>query len=906
METSCSRNMSHQENGGNHGGLFPYLAPGSESSSLFNGIPEVNPALAGWAKKVSPSHLERVIGLLIQKGKASDREEAVTLLNEGVEDLFPRIASTQSIRDIDLRLKRPSFEKDPVSSGREERSSSSARREWQSIGTLSHLVCSKFFSGEKMNPPRDQSYLDILLEPQERQIGIEEISPAFREEKPPSFSVFSPDGSLNSGFQGEVLSCCGDLSRAFDSPKNWIKKIGEPNTRKEVHWLWEAMVVVYGPYARKLCPFTENSLTNYYRTLALLTWGLMTPQRGKWQGKALIRELSLDPISAAIHGGRVDAFVVESYKGRPLSAQQKRVIEDIPRALRRKGHCNFPLVFRALSEMFPPNSLDFSFCDWKFAVGDNPTEAPLRAEEIAASLPKEVRLQLLRYTTFAPFSLAWDQERPSPDIWKGFEASRLSQTEACFFFPQADFPVVEHPVCFSPESKEEYFKRFVVPRLERALQQRELRITHHSVVLYERQVNGRKPLFIAQDPEGWTNSEETFEKRIAALISDNTEHLDPLGLIKVIYKKDGKVEYVLNYPDLVAQIRLRNVRLVGRIKPSGFFISCLNPGHPAHSDHPEKKDINPSMMVYPKTGTIKCFSCGFWARLEGVPAEIAGEDVEGESEPRRGIFRREAVPEEHSRLIQTAESFLKDSFLGSPAEAYVIRRMIDPQLALERGAGFYNDKGRLVSYLKEQGFTQDQLLKSGILVRGDQGFYETLRVKGGRITFPLSWMQADSSLYGRCLEALPKKFSHRKLSVSKRSFPQGVSRYESLFGQGEELVLFEGVFDALTVEQLARKLGWSIDCIALIGTGLNDFLGVLAKTQPRRVGLALDFDAAGQNAAERVGVRLKELGFKGEIFDFNEEIFFPQFPEARKYDDPNTWLQKAEEAAPFRYPNFHL
>ncbi len=180
--------------------------------------------------------------------------------------------------------------------------------------------------------------------------------------------------------------------------------------------------------------------------------------------------------------------------------------------------------------------------------------------------------------------------------------------------------------------------------------------------------------------------------------------------------------------------------------------------------HDEK---TPSFHVRPQVGLWHCFGCGkggdvisfvqevdhigFTEAVELLAArlgyQLRYEDDDGRSAVRRG------QPGQRQRLIEAnraAAEFYAEQ-LGAAGDAVEARRFLaergfDRGAAAHFGVGFAPRSGEaLLRHLRGRGFTEDDLVGSGLAGRGQRGLYDRFR---GRLVWPIRDVTSDVVGFG--------------------------------------------------------------------------------------------------------------------------------------------------------------
>ena len=323
--------------------------------------------------------------------------------------------------------------------------------------------------------------------------------------------------------------------------------------------------------------------------------------------------------------------------------------------------------------------------------------------------------------------------------------------------------------------------------------------------------------------------------------------------------------------------------------------------------HSEK---HPSFFVFPEQQTWHCFgACGtggdvfsFVMKKEGIDfgqalrllAQRAGITL---SSPQ---ISKNAEDEKRERLFQINEAaaeyyrhLLLNTKAGEPARAYLSKRKITPETMEKFRLGFSPDSWEaLKKFLMGKGYKERELSEAGLIIEKDGGnFYDRFR---NRLMFPICDIQGRVTGFGaRVLdESLPKYINSPQTPIFDKSGSlYGIDKAKSFIRQKNFLIIVEGYIDVLT----AHQYGWQ-NVIASMGTSITEKQVAICKSLTKNIALALDADAAGEEATLRSAeVSARSLD-KAEV----KAILMPQGkdPDEVISEDPALWQNVVEEAQP--------
>lgn len=355
--------------------------------------------------------------------------------------------------------------------------------------------------------------------------------------------------------------------------------------------------------------------------------------------------------------------------------------------------------------------------------------------------------------------------------------------------------------------------------------------------------------------------------------------------------KDESVERV----KAAAEI-LPLVEDVVRLRKSGSTYKGLCPFH---------QERTPSFTVSPARGTFKCFGCGeggdaisFVQKTENVDfvgaiellARRFGVELEYE-EASPAQERRRRRGERLQALLERAAEFyarvLWEAPAGEQARAYLASRGLGEEICRAFRLGYAPGGARLCSRARQEGYTEEELLASGLANRRGNDYFQR------RVVFPLT----DARGRVRGFQAR-RLHDDDPLQAKYVNSPEG-----ELFRKGDLLYGLDSARQAIAREDRAVVVEGNTDVLALrqagfapvvasMGTALTEAqLRELARLT-RRLFLCFDADAAGQEAT----LRGMELAVRG---GFSVRVV-PLPPGTDPADDPAVFRERL--AAPVSYP----
>jgi DNA primase len=343
--------------------------------------------------------------------------------------------------------------------------------------------------------------------------------------------------------------------------------------------------------------------------------------------------------------------------------------------------------------------------------------------------------------------------------------------------------------------------------------------------------------------------------------------------------------------------------------------------------HAEK---TPSFVVFPESQHWHCFGAcseggdvfSFVMKQEGWDFRTALEELARQA----GVELRPRTPAQvqaeeeadrlHKLLAEAARYYhhiLRHAPEAEPARAYITRRGLSDE-TVEKFLLGYSLPGwdRTRTYLTEQGYTIEELVKAGLLVeREGGGTYDRFRE---RLMISIRDGQGRVIGFGaRTLdpEGMPKYINSPQTDLFNKS--------ESLYGldlarrairRDDRVVIVEGYMDVMQAHQAGFE-----NVVAQMGTALTEPQLKQLQRYTQRIVLALDPDAAGVQATLR-GVEVAREALEKEwepIFDPRGLVGYEarlgaemrilrlpgnQDPDKLIRQDAQRWATLVEEAIP--------
>lgn len=355
--------------------------------------------------------------------------------------------------------------------------------------------------------------------------------------------------------------------------------------------------------------------------------------------------------------------------------------------------------------------------------------------------------------------------------------------------------------------------------------------------------------------------------------------------------------------DLIKE-RIDIVGLIGEsltLKRAGANFKARCPFH---------EEDTPSFMVSPVRQMFHCFGCSesgdiftWLMKREGmsfpealrVLAQRAGVPI---------TFERTERREEKERLRETLDlavtfyhRILLDTADGRAARAYLEDRGLSPETIKEWHVGYCPPSNSpLIQKSGERGITVDDLLRTGILHRGQSRDFEFFH---GRILFPLtdahgSVIGLAGRVFGEHRPDAPKYINSPETALyTKSRVLYGLDRGKDAIRKENLAILVEGYTDVILSHQIGVR-----NVVATSGTALTEEHLTLLRRFTDRLAFAFDADAGGDSATRRAVDMALTAGFHISVVVLPDE----KDPADLALEHPAAWhaaVEQREDMFPF-------
>ena len=341
--------------------------------------------------------------------------------------------------------------------------------------------------------------------------------------------------------------------------------------------------------------------------------------------------------------------------------------------------------------------------------------------------------------------------------------------------------------------------------------------------------------------------------------------------------------------------------------------------------HSEK---TPSFFVFPERGTWHCFGgCGiggdifsFVMKKEGLDfgatlkllADRAGVKLESRHKEQTKEDGLDRLYEINEAAAAYYHDILVNGKTGEPVRHYLNKRGIAKEAIEEFQLGLSLPNWDALSrHLAARGYKVDEMVRAGLVVaREDGGHRDLFR---NRLMIPIrSQTGRVAGFGGRVLDSgQPKYMNSPQTPVfDKSGLLYGLDKAKKSITENDLAIIVEGYMDVIAAHQYGSK-----NVIAPMGTALTSKHIALIKKLTKNIALALDSDAAGEQATLRglevarlalskaVDIRNKEHGLlpgDSQMEGSLKVILMPsgEDPDEVIQNHPNVWDRLVKEAIP--------
>jgi len=337
----------------------------------------------------------------------------------------------------------------------------------------------------------------------------------------------------------------------------------------------------------------------------------------------------------------------------------------------------------------------------------------------------------------------------------------------------------------------------------------------------------------------------------------------------------------------------------------GEYVSLTKAGRTFRALCPFHSEKHPSFFVYPEQQSWHCFGAcntggdifSFIMKKQGIDfgdalrflAQKTGVTISSKFEPE--AEERERLYQANQAAAQYFHNLLLNSPAAEKARSYVASRGFSSKTITDFQLGFSLPSFEaLKKYLLDRGYTESELQDAGLIVEGEGGrTHDRFRNK---LMFPIHDARGRITGFGaRVLDdSLPKYINSPQTPIfDKSSSLYGINLAQTAIRQQTLAVIVEGYMDVIT----AHQNGFT-NVVASMGTSVTEKQVSILKRLTQNMALALDADAAGEEAS------LRCVGYENILNTEVKVIILPKDkdPDDVIKQDVEIWQHLLEEALP--------
>lgn len=313
---------------------------------------------------------------------------------------------------------------------------------------------------------------------------------------------------------------------------------------------------------------------------------------------------------------------------------------------------------------------------------------------------------------------------------------------------------------------------------------------------------------------------------------------------------------------------------------------------------PFHNEKTPSFYVSPSRNSYHCFGCSkggdifsFIQDIEHIPFREALELLAGRAGVELKSYKQNDSSNSILAVLEDATKFFCLNLNKYPSsKVYASSRGMSDETIENFRVGYAHTEWRsLYDYLRSLKYTDDDIEKSGLVIKTEKGYYDRFR---GRLMFPIS--SPSGKVVGFTGRVMPEVEKASEKPLAKYVNTPETSLYHKskiLFGYDkakqamvdEDLcIVVEGQMDTIMTHQSGTK-----NVVGVSGTAFTDEQLTLILRMTRNIALSFDSDKAGQSAL----IRSAELAL---LSDANVEVINlgeDKDPADIVVTDPSKWKE---------------
>lgn len=343
----------------------------------------------------------------------------------------------------------------------------------------------------------------------------------------------------------------------------------------------------------------------------------------------------------------------------------------------------------------------------------------------------------------------------------------------------------------------------------------------------------------------------------------------------------------------------------------GGYIRLQKAGRNYRACCPFHSEKTPSFMVSPEKQIWHCFGCGkggsvfdFIMEMDGLEfgdalkilAQRAGIELKKIDSKTSANWRTEKT--QLYEICDLASRFfikqLEASRKGKEIQAYLAKRGLKSQTIKDWQIGYAPNQWEALSgFLKNRGYSDEEILKTGLTIKNEQkrSYYDRFR---DRIIFPIKNLnEVTVGFTGRENPNNPNNRMGKYINTpntliyNKSCILYGLDKAKLDIRKNDLCILVEGQMDVIMSHQAGSK-----NAVASSGTALTEEQLKIIKRYTKNLTTAFDMDSAGETATKR-GINLAiQFGLNARVVSLPDD----QDPADCLKNDTSVWLKAVKES----------
>jgi len=339
----------------------------------------------------------------------------------------------------------------------------------------------------------------------------------------------------------------------------------------------------------------------------------------------------------------------------------------------------------------------------------------------------------------------------------------------------------------------------------------------------------------------------------------------------------------------------------------GQYVKLTKAGRNFKAVCPFHNEKTASFYVFPERQSWHCFgACStggdvftFVMKKEGLDfgetlrllADKAGISIPSHIEQGPRKDEKEKLYQVNEAAAQYYHNLLVNSQTGEKAKNYLLGRGLTMKTINDFQLGVSpNAWEMLKTYLTEKSFSESELFDAGLILKSDEGkIHDRFH---NRLMFPIRDARGRTTgLSGRVLDdSLPKYMNSPQTAIFDKSGTiYGIDMASSAIRSKDMVVIVEGYMDVI----MAHQYGFN-NVVASMGTAITEKHITILKKLTKNIALALDPDAAGEEAM------LRCVEYENNLNNEIKVIILPsgKDPDEVIKENPDLWQEYIGKAMP--------